>query len=202
MPLQFTAAASSRVKKPGARTVNRNSLFAQHRRVKPSSQSSAQRSQKLRDEEDIESHSHDLHLVNQLPDLGPSPHIAETTLVNNVIQAIQHVQNTMFMDMPDSRTGMSSTRVAEVLNFRRSLPPIVSVAHVHVLLNSPTKVEREIADLTESARLRRLFIPGRGSALAGLGDCLVLVDDWEHMVRCSSSLGESLKGNYYTRLVF
>ncbi|EEP82912.1 conserved hypothetical protein [Uncinocarpus reesii 1704] len=197
MPLQFTAAPSSRIKKAGARTPKRNSPFDRQRRIKPSSRPLADKSQPP---QGSPAGSYDEHggsyPGDQLPDLGPSHHIAETTLVTSVIQAIQHVQNTMFTPMPDSRTGMNSTRIAEVLNFRKSLPPIVSIAHVHVLLNAPTRVEREIVELAGSARLRRLFIPGRGSALAGLGDCLVLVEDWEGLVRSSGSLEESLKDKF------
>ncbi|WEW60076.1 hypothetical protein PRK78_005560 [Emydomyces testavorans] len=197
MPLQFTAAPSSRIKKAGTRNPKRNSPFGLQRRIKPSSRSPAQTSQ---GQAKVDSGSHggygDAYNGDQLPDIGPSHHVAETTLVSNVIQAIQHVQSTMFIDIPASRTGMNSTRIAEVLNFRRSLPPVVSIAHVHVLLNAPTKVEREIVDLIDSTRLRRLFIPGRGSALAGLGDCLILVEDWELLVLSSASLEESLKEKF------
>jgi hypothetical protein len=100
----------------------------------------------------------------------------------------------MFSEIPAARAGMNSIRIAEVLNFRRSLPPIVSAAHVQMLIGSPTKVEKEIVELLEAARLRRLIIPGRSTDAAGLGDCLVLAEDWEDMVRKSTSLGEALKG--------
>ncbi|KAI1908535.1 hypothetical protein LOZ53_003689 [Ophidiomyces ophidiicola] len=192
MPLQFTAAASSRITKAGTRTSKRHSPFDRHRRTKPGSQTSTKLSQR----DDNHDRRAAEYLGDRLPDMGPSHHISETTLVRNVIQAIQYIQNTMFTDMPDSRTGMNSTRIAEVLNFRRALPPIVSIAHVHMLLDAPTKVEREIVELIDSARLRRLFIPGRGSALAGLGDCLVLVEDWEGVVRNSGPLEEALKEKF------
>lgn len=108
----------------------------------------------------------------------------------------------MFSDIPETRAGMNSTRIAQVLNFRRSLPPIVSVAHVHVLLDAPTKIEREIVELVQDARVRRLLVPGRGSSSAGLGDCLVLVEDWEMLVRNSAVLEDGLKGKYIQSVSF
>lgn len=193
MPLQYTAAQSSRIKKPSAtRTSARSSLFAHARRTKPLSLHGHHGSKR----NDHVSGHHETNLIYEqsLPDLGPSHYLAESTVVNNVIQAVQYIQNTMFTAMPESRTGMNSTRIAQVLNFRRSLPPVVSVAHVHVLLNDPTRVEKEIVELVDSGRLRRLVIPGRGGGIHGLGDCLVLVEDWETLVRSSSSLEDGLKG--------
>lgn len=89
---------------------------------------------------------------------------------------------------------MNSARIAQIMAFRKSLPPIVSVAHVHVLLDEPTKVEREIVQLIDSAVVRRLLVTGRGDGTYGLGDCLVSLDDWEELVRNSPSLDDALKG--------
>lgn len=194
MPLQYTAAQSSRIKKPSStRSSARSSLFAHARRTKPLA--SHGRGAKNSDSPGGHDDSTNTLIYEQsLSDFGPSHYLAETVIVNNVIQAVQYIQNTMFTAMPGSRTGMSSTRIAQVLNFRRALPPIVSVAHVHVLLNEPTRVEREIVELADSGRVRRLIIPGRGGGIHGLGDCLVLVEDWEALIRSSSSLEEDLKG--------
>lgn len=196
MPLHFTAAQSSRIRKSSStQPSKRQSPFARHSRAKPFRSPSAARSNdhgKTALDSGNDSHS-GYYQDSLLPDIGPSQYISETTVVNSVIQAIQYIRNTMFSDLPD-RAGMNSTRIAEVLNFRRALPPIVSVAHVHMLLNAPTKVEREIVELVDSARVRRLFIPGRGLDSAGLGDCLVLVQDWEETVRGSSSIYDDLKG--------
>lgn len=206
MPFQTKAAPSSRVNKSsGVRkaALKKAFPFARHQRAKPF----IQRSPASKDLEAVETLHHE-PLNNgrarqsavrgsvdpPLPDVGPSRYVAKTTAVSNVIQAIQYVQNTMFSDIPDTRSGMNSTRIAQVLNFRRALPPIVSVAHVHVLLDAPTKVEREIVELVQDGRVRRLLIPGRGSSAAGLGDCLVLVEDWEMLVRNSAELEDKLKG--------
>jgi len=105
-----------------------------------------------------------------------------------------YVKNGMFETIPD-RAGMNSTRIAQVLNFRRSLPPLVSVAHIHALLQAPTQVEREIVTLVQDGRLRRLIVPGRGNDAAGLGDCLALTKDLETLVS-ESGLSESLKERF------
>jgi hypothetical protein len=88
---------------------------------------------------------------------------------------------------------MSSTRIAEVLNFRRVLPPIVTVAHVHALLNAPTMAEREIVELMRERVVRKIVVPGRGGMGAGVGEGLVLMQEWERVVRESKELTEELK---------
>ena len=127
-----------------------------------------------------------------LQDHGLSRHIPETAPVDNVLDALRHIRDSMFEELP-RRAGMNSVRIAQVLNFRRSLPPLVSVAHVHTILDAPTRVEREIMELTTAGKIRRLIVPGRGNDAAGLGDCLVLTENWENLVR-ESELGEELKG--------
>lgn len=136
---------------------------------------------------------HDFEDQGPLPDIGVSHYIPETSPVENVVQALEYIRDNMFEDLP-ARAGMNSTRIAEVLNLRRSLPPLASVAHVHTVLNAPTKVEKEIMELINAGRVRRLTVPGRGNDAAGLGDCLVLSEDWERLVR-DSGLEPSLKGN-------
>lgn len=179
MTLQITSAPVAGLQKR-KRPVSRPSPFARHARSKPSTQSP---SRLKSDELDLE----------PLPDVGASHYISETTPVEGVVSALHYAQQNMFDDIP-ARAGMNSTRIAEVLNLRRSLPPLVSVAHVHTLLDAPTKVEKEIVELVNNGRVRRLIVPGRGTDAAGLGDCLVLTEDWEALVRDSKVLECSLKG--------
>ncbi|PGH27829.1 hypothetical protein AJ80_00379 [Polytolypa hystricis UAMH7299] len=203
MPLQFTASPSSRIRKSSStQSSRRASPFARQARVKPFSHQRGKAAEPPLSSawNDKEKDQEGCFHGDSLPDTGPSAYIADTTVVSSVIQAIQYVRNTMFSDLPETRAGMNSTRIAEVLNFRRSLPPIVSVAHVHMLLNAPTKVEREIVELVDAAVVRRLFIPGRGNAAAGLGDCVILVEDWEDMVRNSASLEDSVKDKFLRSL--
>jgi len=98
----------------------------------------------------------------------------------------------MFENIP-TRAGMNSTRISEVLNYRRDLPPIVTVAHLLALSSSPTTTEREVADLVRTGVVRRLRIPGRGLGSAAIGDSLVLVEKWVAMVEECDSLDQDLK---------
>jgi hypothetical protein len=184
MTLRLTSAPVSGVKKRKSTPKPRSSPFATHARRKPSAAVTA----------DVKA-AEDLIDDDPLPDIGGSRFICETAEVQNVVQAIQSIRTKMFDELPQ-RAGMNSTRIAEVLNLRRSLPPLASVAHVHTLLNAPTQVEREIVELVQTGRVRRLIVPGRGSDAAGLGDCLVLAEDWEDMVRGSTVLENELKGKY------
>lgn len=186
MPLRLTSAPVSGVKKRKPVTHKpRTSPFAAHARRKPNP--AAASGVKRAAEEGL------LLDDDPLPDLGVSHYISDTAPVENVSQAIKYICTKMFDELP-ARAGMNSTRIAEVLNLRRSLPPLASVAHVHMLINAPTQVEREIVELVQAGRVRRLIVPGRGNDAAGLGDCLVLADDWDKLVRESSALDAGVKG--------
>lgn len=189
MPLRITSAPVAGIKKrKSATTRPRASPFANHARRKPNVQP-------LSPVKSDQACSTSLYSggQEQLPDAGISYYIPETAPVKNVVEAIRYIGKNTFEDLP-ARAGMNSTRIAQVLNLRRSLPPLASVAHVHTLLNAPTKVEKEIVDLINAGSVRRLIVPGRGNDAAGLGDCLVLAEDWEHLVRSNSVLDQSVKG--------
>ncbi|KAJ5082068.1 Serine-threonine protein kinase 19 [Penicillium argentinense] len=189
MPLRLTSATVAGVKKhkSAASRKTQPSPFAAHARGKPGS--AAANGVKRAAEEGL------LLFDEDLPDLGPSHHISDTAQVENVIQAVEYIRSKMFDELPP-RAGINSTRIAEVLNLRRSLPPLASVAHVHMLMNAPTQVEREIVEQVRAGRIRRLIVPGRGNDAAGLGDCLVLAEDWDKMVRESSALDAALKEKF------
>ncbi|KAL1968489.1 hypothetical protein VTN77DRAFT_1699 [Rasamsonia byssochlamydoides] len=187
MPLRITSAPVSGIKKRKSTASRpRPSPFVTHARSKPSARGGQDAGKFPLDGVDGD--------TNPLPDLGASRHIAGTAGVQDVVQAIRHIKDSMFEDLP-ARAGMNSTRIAQVLNLRRSLPPLVSVAHVHTLLQAPTQVEREIVDLVRAGRLRRLIVPGRGNDAAGLGDCLVLAEDLQELVQ-KSDLDQSLKDRF------
>ncbi|KAJ5577861.1 Serine-threonine protein kinase 19 [Penicillium hispanicum] len=188
MTLRLTSAPVSGVKKRKAGAPRpRASPFAAHARRKPAAgAANAVKAAAAEAEWDLD---------DPLPDEGATHFISETTPVDDVVQAIQYIRVKMFDELP-ARAGMNSTRIAEVLNLRRSLPPLASVAHVHTLLNAPTQVEREIVQLVQSGRVRRLIIPGRGNDAAGLGDCLVLSEDWEELVRESPALDSPVKEKF------
>lgn len=152
MPLRLTSAPVSGIKKrksTSTTTRARSSPFAAHPRTKLRSNTD----DTAKDATPLEDEDFDL------PDLGLSQHISSTTSATTVLEAIHHIRSTMFDDLPATRTGMNSTRIAEVLNFRRSLPPLVSVAHVHTLLDAPTRTEREIVELVTAGKVRRNSSP-------------------------------------------
>ncbi|KAJ5088232.1 hypothetical protein N7456_011848 [Penicillium angulare] len=185
MTLRLTSAPVSGIqKRKSAKSVPakaRASPFAAHARRKPNVAAAG-----------VKTAAADFGLDEPLPDEGISLYISETASVHNVEEAVKDVGSRMFDELP-ARAGMNSTRIAEVLNLRRSLPPLASVAHIHTLLNTPTRVEREVVELVKSGRARRLIIPGRGNDAAGLGDCLVLAEEWEHLVRESPALDTAVK---------
>ena len=194
MPLRITSAPVSGIKKRKSVTTpkNRASPFASHERSKPSARGNAQAKSSLQ----TEGGEDDGFMSDSepLPDIGNSQYLTESVKLNCVMQAMQHVKDSMFEELPERRAGMNSTRIAEVLNLRKSLPPLVSVAHIHTVLQAPTKVEREIVSLVQSGQLKRLIVPGRGNGTAGLGDCLVMARDLRELVQMSSDLDQALKG--------
>ena len=95
----------------------------------------------------------------------------------------------MFDPVPARYSGLNSTRIAEILNFRLALPPIVTKGHVLALTSSIngnggdgngmggrsyTAMEREIAGLVTRGVVRKIAIPGlvaaSGSGRRGVGD--------------------------------
>lgn len=114
---------------------------------------------------------------DRLEDVGLVETLKTDLSLRDVPQAINYIKSHMFDEIPE-KSGLNSTRTAEVLNFRRNLPPIVTNAHIHALINSPTMVEKEIGQLTAAGIIRRIVIPGRGSGASSISDALVNVKDW------------------------
>jgi hypothetical protein len=203
MPLHVTP---SRVRKPAknAQSARRASPFAAQARQKAVSRPTVSQSSRLKlqqdsieehlPREDADANGSPYASGEPLPDIGASSYIPKTAPVEgDVVRAIRYIEQSMFSELPE-RIGMNSTRISELLNFRRSLPPIASTAHIHTLIDAPTKVEKEIVQLIKAGQLRRLTLVGRGKNAASLGDYLVLAENWRQMVCSSTSLDEGLKG--------
>lgn len=188
MSLNFSAAHSSRInKRPRDRNplLKRSSslLLNQIPRRKPVSRSQS-KPEKLIDEEDFfEDRLHDRGLVISL---------ATDLTLRDIPQNIRYVHSHMFDPIPE-KGGMNSTKIAEALNFRRSLPPTVTVAHIHALISSPTVVEREIAELSKAGILRKITIPGRGTGLSSVSDGLILMQDLERLLKEANGLDQQLR---------
>lgn len=188
MPLNFSAAHSSRItKKPRDihAVLKRSSSapFAHFRRTKPTPRSLSQ--VKASDDEDF--------FEDRLDDRGLVHSLATDPSLRDVPQNIKYIRSYMFDPIPE-KGGMNSTRIAEILNFRKSLPPMVTVSHVHALIRSPTEVEREVAELTKARVLRKTVIPGRGIGGSSVSDGLVLLSDLESLLRETDGLEETAKG--------
>jgi hypothetical protein len=179
MSFRFTAAHASRIKKstpkPPGLSRSSSSPFASLPRRKPN-QRSGSKSKASKEEED------DDDFGDRLDDVGLVQALSTDLTLRDVAQAIIYIKRRMWTAMPQERAGMNSTRIAEVLNFRASLPPIVTVSHVQALLNSATTVEREIAELITRGAIRKIVVGGRGSG----GEALILVTDLDETVEKSA----------------
>ena len=130
-----------------------------------------------------------------MDDLGIVASLAADLNFRDVPQYMEYIRNRMFSDMPE-KAGMNSTRIAEVLNFRKQLPPFVTIAHIDALSTSSTVVEREIAELAKKGILRRVTIPNRGVGAAAVGDGIASVKEWQTLVRTHEGLSEGLQEKY------
>ncbi|KJK86152.1 hypothetical protein H633G_09997 [Metarhizium anisopliae BRIP 53284] len=120
-------------------------------------------------------------------DLGAAPILTsqEELILRDVPQAMRYIRSRMFSAVPGS--GFTSTRLAEVLNYRASMPPLVTAGHVNaVLTSSPGKIERQVAELVGKGVLRRVRVERRG----GVGEALIEVGDLEEMLRRAAAQGE------------
>jgi hypothetical protein len=187
MSFQATPARSSRITKP-RRTSAAATLGLKRSTSSPSNASPRKRS--LPSEQSVQYDDDD-----QLDDTGVIALLADDLNFRDVPQYMDYIRNRMFSDMPE-KGGMNSTRIAEVLNFRRRLPPFVTIAHIDALSTSSTRIEREIAELAQAGILRRVTIPHRGVGSAAIGDGIASVREWQALVRAHAELTEELKGAY------
>ncbi|KAI1329617.1 serine-threonine protein kinase 19-domain-containing protein [Xylariaceae sp. FL0255] len=126
---------------------------------------------------------------DKLDDLGLVHALATDLNLRDTPQAIQYVRKHMFSPVPNVAAGMKSTRIAEILNYRRNLPPLVSLSHVQALLSSPSAVEREVAELSHRGFLRRIAVPRRGA----IGEFVVLAEEYAALITGTKTLSEGAK---------
>ncbi|ROW01699.1 hypothetical protein VSDG_01980 [Cytospora chrysosperma] len=155
--------------------------------------SSARHAKTSRKDEDDEDKDEDF-FQDRLDDLGLVQALAADLTLRDVPQAMRYSREHMFTPVPGQTgsLGMSSTRVAEVLNARRNLPPVVTTAHLQALLRSPTAVERETAELVRAGVLRKVVVLRRGRD-GGVGEFLVASSDLQEMVTRSAALEDGTK---------
>ncbi|KAL8703618.1 MAG: hypothetical protein Q9201_003217 [Fulgogasparrea decipioides] len=175
MPLHLSAAHSSRVAKrspkPPSLRRSASSPFTSFNQRKPIQRSKSK----------PESSDYDEDLFDErLDDLGIVTTLATRDTPRDVAQIIQYANAHMFEPVPE-RGGFNSVKIAEILNFRASLPKTVALVHVHALSKSPTATEREISNLTRMNILRKITIPGRGTGGSTIGEGLILLKDLEEI---------------------
>ncbi|TKA71126.1 hypothetical protein B0A55_08218 [Friedmanniomyces simplex] len=121
----------------------------------------------------------------QLIDTGLAPSLAPPGLSQNVLSLIRYVQENTWDPIPEI-SGMNSSRIAETLRYRETLPPIVSLPHLYALSVSPTETERELARLVAQGVVRKVVIPGRAVAKGGGSmplEGVVVVEEWKTLFR-------------------
>lgn len=192
MSFKATPAFSSRIKKPKkAPAFKRSSSglnpYSSLARRKPIQRAATKPEASNEQEEDF--------FGDRLDDVGLVKSLATDHILRDVPQSMLYIRGKMWTELPAQRTGMNSTRIAEVLNFRVSLPPVVTVSHLQALLDSPTAVEKEIAELTRGGAIRKVVVSGRGH----MGEVLILVQDMETMIQ-NSNLDSELKTKFIALL--
>ncbi|KAF2178614.1 hypothetical protein K469DRAFT_718154 [Zopfia rhizophila CBS 207.26] len=191
MSFRITPAYSSRVKKPRKPT---SALSLPRSTSSPSSASPRKKRNKLFQPAQTEAlHDHD----ERLDDTGEAvASLAIDLNFRDVPQYMQYIRSTAFSDIPERGAGMNSTRIAHVLTYRASLPPIVTLAHIEALSLSSTRTEREIVELAQAGVLRRVMIPHRGAGASAVGEGVALVSEWQSLVRSHAELGDDLSAKY------
>ncbi|KAK3185265.1 hypothetical protein K4F52_005965 [Lecanicillium sp. MT-2017a] len=171
--LRSILGSSNRVRKPSRPTTPRKANSTGT--ASPSPRKSRPSKKKTEDDDD------DAPFQERLADVGISKLLSEELTLRDVVQAMRYIRNHMFTPVPE--TGLKSTRIAELLNYRATLPPVVSPGHLNAVLSSPTKVEREIVELLGKGVLRKVRVERRG----GAGEALIEMAGLEDMLRHSSS---------------
>lgn len=115
----------------------------------------------------------------RLEDVGMARLLANELTLRDVVQAMRYARSRMFTPVPTK--GFNATRTAELLNYRATMPPVVTIGHLHSILSSPAVVERELAELQARGVVRRARVERRGRQ----GEALIETSDLEGMLRRS-----------------
>ena len=166
-------------------------------RKQPSSSSSASPSPRKPRRERIRNNDDDDGIFeDKLDDVGAATLLlADDLTLRDVVQAMRYIRAHMFTPVPER--GIHSTRTTELLNYRLTMPPIVTVGHLHAVLNAPTRTEREAAELLARGVVRRVRIDRRG----GQGEALIETSHLEDMIRSTGSgLSDEARDGFTTFL--
>lgn len=115
-------------------------------------------------------------------------------LDGRLMSAIDRALSTTFDHLPE-RAGFNSVRIAEILNFQKYMPPIISSAHIRALRSNISQAERELSILLASGELRRIHVLRGGSGKNGTKEFLIKSQDYENLLR-SSSVPDEIANSY------
>lgn len=188
MPLNYTAAHSSKISKPSLKRSS-SSPFSLHKQRKPISRASS-KAEALDEDED--------YFGDRLEDRGLVNTLATDLSLRDVAQTVKYIRSHMFDDLPEGG-GFNSVRISEILRFRKSLPPTVTVTHVHAFLRSPTATDKEIVELAKAGVVRKIVVPGRGTGGSSIAEGVTLYEDLERLVQ-ESGLDEEIAKTLLKRL--
>jgi hypothetical protein len=197
MSLRSILGGSSRVKKPSKSSGAKRSSSSPSPSPTQWTSSLPRRKPVSRSGSGLKNRSHgdgedDGYLDEKLDDIGLVRALVTDLNLRDTAQAIQYIRAHMFSTVPDRGSGMSSTRISEVLNYRKQLPPIVTVSHIQTLLLSPSAVERETAELARSGFIRKIVVARRGD----IGETLILSADLERMIDESEGPSDTTKESF------
>lgn len=130
-------------------------------------------------EEEEGDEADEFYFQDRLDDVGLVRILATDLHLRDVVQAMRYIRDRMWTAVPERASGMNSTRIADVLNYRKRTPPVVTLAHLQAVLASPTAVEREVAELLSKGIVRRILVRGRSEALIEVQDLISLVEEVE-----------------------
>ncbi|KAF3906590.1 hypothetical protein ABW20_dc0108503 [Dactylellina cionopaga] len=192
--------ASYRIKKrlPGASAQRKNPLN-QLRTKRPSSASSSSNSPRRPSQSLSSDHGSSNSFSLYSPGWPTEVH-SPSPLPTTVPDAITYVLAHQFTPLPETLTGLGLSRdtIAEILNFRRSLPRVVPTSHLHSLLPSPTETERAITALVADGTLRRVHIRTAGNTTHLEG--VITTDDFLKSIAQSALLGSDDKDVFLSLL--
>ncbi|KAK6507095.1 hypothetical protein TWF481_005544 [Arthrobotrys musiformis] len=121
-------------------------------------------------------------------------------LPTTVLESMEYILSHQFTPLPPTLTGLGISRdlLAEILNYRKSFPPVVPLPHLHSVLLSPTETEREITSLVTDGTLRRVTIKtGNTTTLDGI----ISTDDFLKSIASSSALDAETKDAFLSLFV-
>lgn len=171
-----------------------SSPFSNHPRRKSTTPAEPASLKRARTENDGTNDGERLYNVGIVTSLPPA------NSSQDVVGLLSFIRDNMFNDIPERSAGLNSVQIANILNFRKNLVPIVSLAHLHAVSTSSTATERGVSRLVQAGTIRRTAVLGRGTGNAAIGEGLVLVEDWERLVREDTGLDDQLKTKYISLL--